>query len=462
MTHPDDFTDALRSSLTSLAKTGDRVSPSVFAGRDDEFELLGDALLAARRGEVGRTVVVSGVPGVGKTALMNEYANRLMASEVAGDGGGSPVIPVPLRSGDINAPPAGLMQAMDRQFVALGPSRSWRRAANRFSAKASWLGNALTAIATKKNIHEFRRSAQAPDSLDTALAEYAATRFGVKSSTFVLLVDEAQNIPNTDRVKAHLEAMHLGIGGSTKVQLVCFGLGNTVKHLAELGLSRLASGHARSIGALSDASARTVVEGTVGNALTAHAFDHGASDERERGSVQGACEKWIATAANVILSESANFPHHLANGCHSLARIILKNGIGSAPPVAELRAECRRHKRDYYDARLLPWEDHATALANAFSDAGWTPVDDVMRVLMAADEYGASVRWEKANAMLKALRTHGYVEFHAQSCRPALPSLASHFAALRREMDPRSQSVRAIQQAKAECVDQAARQTKQR
>ena len=457
MTHPDDFTDALRSSLTSLAKTGDRVSPSVFAGRDDEFELLDDALLAVRRGEVGRTVVVSGVPGVGKTALMNEYANRLMASEAAGDGGDGPVIPVPLRSGDINAPPAGLMQAMDRQFVALGPSRSWRGAANRFSAKASWLGNALTAIATKKNIHEFRRSAQAPDSLDTALAEYAATRFGVKSSTFVLLVDEAQNIPNTDRVKAHLEAMHLGIGGSTKVQLVCFGLGNTVKHLAELGLSRLASGHARSISALSDAAARTVVEGTVGNALTAHAFD-----ERERGSGCGSAhETWIDTAANVILSESSNFPHHLANGCHALARIVLKNGIGPTPPVAELRAECRRHKRDYYDARLLPWEDHATALANAFADADWTPVDDVMRVLVAADEYGASVRWEKANAMLKALRTHGYVEFHAQSCRPALPSLASHFAALRREMDPRSQSVRAIQQAKAECVDQAARRTKQ-
>lgn len=36
---------------------------------------------AVQRGEVGRTVVISGVPGTGKTALMNEYANRLMASE---------------------------------------------------------------------------------------------------------------------------------------------------------------------------------------------------------------------------------------------------------------------------------------------------------------------------------------------------------------------------------------------
>ncbi len=450
MVHPDDFTDDLRSSLTRLANTGDRVSPSVFAGREDEFELLGDALSAVRRGEVGRTIVISGVPGAGKTSLMNEYAKRLIASKVVGDGGDGPVIPVPLRSGDLDSTPAALVQAIDRRFVALGPPKSWRDAANRFSAKASWLGNALTAIATKRIIREFRPSAQVPDSLDTALADYASTRFGAKSSTFVLLVDEAQNTPDTDRVKTHLEAMHLGIGGSTKIQLVCFGLGNTVKHLAKLGLSRLASGHARSIGGLSDNAARTAVTGTIGNALADHPFDPGTSDERdnERG-------KWIAAAANVILSESANFPHHLANGCHSLARFVLKNGIGPEPPVAELQAECRRHKREYYDARLLPWADHATALANAFADAGWTPMADAMRVLMAADESGAPVSWENADSMLKTLHTLGYVEFQAQSCRPALPSLVGHFAALRREMDPRSQAAQAIRKTKAQATGSA-------
>lgn len=435
---PDDFTEDVRSALTRLASTGDRVSPSVFAGRDAEFDLLDEALLAVQRGEVGRTVVVSGVPGAGKTALMNEYANRLLASE--GDGSG-PVIPVPLRAGEINLPPAGLVQAIDRQFVALGTSGAWRSAANRFAAKASWLGNALTAIATKKDIREFRPSAQVLDSLDAALADYAATRFGAKSCTFVLLVDEAQNLPSTGRVKTHLEALHLGIGGGTKIQLVCFGLGNTVQRLAELGLSRLASGHAKSIGVLSDEAATAVATGTLGGALAAHTFN-----EQERGR-----ERWIAEAADVILAESANFPHHLANGCHALARIVLADGIGPAPPVAELQAACRRHKREYYDARLLPFEDHATALANAFSDAAWTPVDDVLRVLMAADEHGAPVPREQANAMLNALRTHEYVERHAQSYRLALPSLADHLAALRQETDPRSQTAQAIQKAKAAC-----------
>lgn len=195
---------------------------------------------------------------------------------------------------------------------------------------------------------------------------------------------------------------------------------------------------------LTDAAARTVATGTIGGAL-ANAFD-----EREGGG-----ERWIAKAADVILAESANFPHHLANGCHALARIVLADGIGPAPPVAELQAACRRHKREYYDSRLLLFQDHATALANAFSDAGWTPVDDVLRVLMAADEHGASVPRERANAMLKALRTHEYVERHAQSYRLALPSLADHLAALRQETDPRSQTAQAIQKAKAACSQAA-------
>lgn len=169
MTHPDDFAEDLRSSLEGLANIGDRVSPLVFAGRTDEFELLDRALRAVKNGEVGRTVAISGVPGAGKTTLMNEYARRLTASQ--GDGN-SPVVPVLLKPDAINLAPAGLIQEIDRQFVALGPSGSWRRAANRISA-TSWMGNLLTAIATKKDIRDFRSSARAPDSLSTALAEYA-------------------------------------------------------------------------------------------------------------------------------------------------------------------------------------------------------------------------------------------------------------------------------------------------
>ena len=442
MTHPDDFTDELRESLTQLAETSDRVSPTVFAGREDEFDLLDTAVRAVRRGEVGRTVVVSGVPGAGKTALLNEYATRLMAAERDDDG---PVIPVPLRFDEIDAPPAALMQAMDRQLAALWSPDSWRCKASRPTAKASWMGNALSAIATKKSFRELLPSAQAPNSLDAALADYASTRFNVKSSTFVLLVDEAQNLADAKQVKSYLSAMHNGVHGGAKVLLACFGLANTQQRLVDLGLSRLSRDHARSIGPLSSDDARKAVHGTIEIALSGHAFD---AHRREQ---------WIDAAANAILSQSANFPHHLTNGCISLAQILLKNGIGNEPPLHDLTMECRRCKREYYEARLRPWEDHWTALAHAFSDdgEGWTPADDVRQVLMAAGDAGDPVKKKQAASILNALRAHGYVEHRNQRYRLTLPSLAAHFKDLRQELDPRNQATAAVRAALPERLDRA-------
>ena len=442
MTHPDDFTDELRESLTQLAETSDRVSPTVFAGREDEFALLDTAVRGVRRGQVGRTVVVSGVLGAGKTALLNEYATRLMAAERDDDG---PVIPVPLRFDEIDAPPAALMQAMDRQLAALWEPDSWRGKANRLATKASWMGNALSAIATKKNFRELLPSAQAPNSLDAALADYASTRFNVKSSTFVLLVDEAQNLADTKQVKSYLSAMHNGVHGGAKVLLACFGLANTQQHLVDLGLSRLSRDHARSIGPLSSEDAREAVHGTIEVALSGHPFD----DHRR--------EQWIDAATSIILSQSANFPHHLTNGCISLAQILLRDGIGNEPPLHDLTTECRRCKREYYEARLRPWEDHWTALAHAFSDdaEGWTPADAVRQVLMAADDAGDSVKKKQVNAMLNSLRAHGYVEYRNQFYRLTLPSLADHFKELRQEMDPQNQATAAVRAALTERHDRA-------
>ena len=444
MTHPDDFEDDLRESLTRLAETSDRVAPTVFVGRDDEFDLLDTAVAAVRRAQVGRTVVLSGVPGAGKTALLNEYASRLAGAERDGDG---PVIPVPLRCDEIDAPPVALMQAMDRQLAALGASESWRRKANRFVARASWMGNALSAIATKKNFRELLPSAQAPSSLDAALADYALTRFDVKYSTFVLLVDEAQNLPDTKQVRAYLSAMHNGVHGDAKVLLACFGLESTQKHLVDLGLSRLSRGHARSIGALSSKDARKAVRGTIDVALSSHTFDQGSFDR----------EQWINAATKAILSQSANFPHHLTNACISLAQILLQKGIEDEPPLHDLVMECRRCKREYYEARLDSWEDHSTALAHAFAEdgEGWTPADDVRRVLMAADESGDRVKKKKVNAILKSLRAYGYVERRNQFYRLTLPSLAGHFKELRREVDPRNRATLAVRAALPECHDRA-------
>ena len=429
----------VRESLLRLAKTSDRAAPTVFAGREGEFALLHDAVRGVQRGEKGHTVVIQGVPGVGKTALLNEYATRLLAANADAQ---QPVIPVPLQSGVLNTPPAAIVEEIDRRFRELGASKKWDRVANRAVDGVALLGNALFAAVTRKNIHEFIPSARAPDSLPIALEDYVAFRFDRRESTIVLLVDEAQNLHDTLRVRDYLEVLHGGITGHTQVLLVCFGLVNTTARLAELGLSRLARGHARSLGVLSNEDAQQVVTGTLDVALPNNAFEDGSPAD-----THGAT--WIGEAATAILAESGNFPHHLTNGCCALAELVLEEGLADRPPVGKLRDRCREHKREYYAARLQPWSRHTIALAHAFAgeDGHWTPMDDIVAALKASDNRGRPVDEEAALAVVDGLCATGFVEQGVGALRPLLPSLSAHLEAVRQQAAPDNRVVRAVRAA---------------
>ena len=414
----------------------DRDHPMVFAGRDQEFELLDSAIYGTQRGGVGRTVVVQGVPGAGKTALLNEHANRLSAR---GQEAQPPVIPVPLRPNDLDAPPAAIIEEIDRQyreFVAVDA-----RGARLDSAvnSAMLATRTLFASFTKRDFSEFTPSARAPASLPIALDEYVSFRVGRKGSTIVLLVDEAQNLEDTQHVRRHLDALHGGIRGNTRMLLACFGLANTVERLRTLGLSRLANGHVRTIGPLSNEDARQVVIGTLNVALSGYAFGQGSSDNVER-------ERWIGKAAGAILSESANFPHHLANGCRGLAEIVLNEGVTTEPPALALRRKCAGYRTDYYNTRLLPWAPHTIALSLAFgtSNEEWIPATALAQSLMASDNRGLPVSQATAVKVMDELRDNGYVEERNGLCRSAIPSLTSHFKAAYGDLRPDNQAARLV------------------
>ena len=427
---PSDVRDA----LVRVAKSSDRASPAVFAGRETEFDLLDDAVRGTQYDEPGHTVVIQGVPGAGKTALLNEYAARLLTAR---DDNTKPIIPVPLQSSDLDAPPVDIVQEIDRQFRNFEASDEWRTRINRTVGGASLLGNALFAAFTRRNFNDFRMSARSPESLSIALEDYVSFRFDRRNSTIVLLVDEAQNLSDTTQVRKHLGKLHGGVGGRTQVMLACFGLANTTDRLRELGLSRMASDHVRSIGALPDEDAKRTVTGTLEIAFANCAFD-----EVHR-------TQWIGSATAAILDESANFPHHLANGCRALAQIALDEGIGEVPPTEKLRKQCREHKRQYYDARLYPWAKHMTALAHAFAEekAEWIPIEDIVPALMASDDFGRPVDAEAAPTVIEELCASGYVERHMSVCRPVLPSLASHFKGMQRAAAPHSKVVQAVRAA---------------
>lgn len=208
MTPASELPQIVRDALVRLATAGDRDSPTVFAGREDEFRLLDNAVDRVREGRRGLTVVIEGVPGAGKTALLNEYATRLLAANADAE---RPVIPVPLNAGTLNMSPAAIVEEIDRRFrelAALGASKKWDRMANRAVGGAALLGNALFAAVTRRNIQEFTPSARAPESLPIALEDYVDFRFGRRKNTLVFLVDEAQNLHDTLRVRDYLEVLH--------------------------------------------------------------------------------------------------------------------------------------------------------------------------------------------------------------------------------------------------------------
>ena len=436
-----DLPSTVRDALVLLAESSDRASPAVFAGREDEFKLLDLAVRGTQRGEAGHTVVIHGVPGAGKTALLREYAIRTLA---AGDQTERPIIPVPLRPGDLDNPPIALLQQVDRQFQEFEASGEWGGKASRMVGNGSLVGSRLFASRPRRDFNEFKASAKTPNSLPIAFDDYVAFRFDRRDSTILLMVDEAQNLSDTRHVRDHLDALHGGVSGRTQITLACFGLANTTDRLRDLGLSRLASGHVRSIGALSDEDAKRTVTGTPELALADFPFGESAQGKDQY-------SHWIDAAAATILAECANFPHHLANGCRALAQTVLEEGIDDMPPTKELRELCREHKREYYDARLHPWARHKTALAHAFAggDEGWTPIENIVLALQASDDFGRPVDEETATKVVEELCASGYVEQGMGVFRPVLPSLTSHFEEMQRNAPSSSKAVQAVRTALA-------------
>lgn len=172
MTTARNLPSAVRDSLTKLAESGDRTPPTVFAGRKDEFALLDAAMRGTRDGDLGRTVVIQGVPGAGKTALLHEHALRVVTDA---DETGPAIIPVPLRHSDLNAPPGTIVEEIDRQFREFERTSEVRKrggSKSRLIGGAAFVGKTLFATLTKRDFKDFRPSARALLSLPLAPHRY--------------------------------------------------------------------------------------------------------------------------------------------------------------------------------------------------------------------------------------------------------------------------------------------------
>ena len=130
-----------------------------------------------------------------------------------------------------------------------------------------------------------------------------------------------------------------------------------------------------------------------------------------------------------ILAESADFPHHLANGVRELAKVVYAEGVSGTPPIETLRRKCGERRREYYEHRLVEFKDHTVALGAALSPAGGTAREDVvLETLMATNNRGGTVSAAAAENVIVGMIANGFLESTGTSgrLRVALPSLATY------------------------------------
>ena len=407
--------------LRSVIVAADRASPLVFAGRDGEFALLRQVVEGVGGGFPGQTAVVFGVPGVGKSALRWEFRNRLLATV------DDPVaIGIPLRPGDLDKAPLDLVKAMDQELRSIGDG-----GVVRVLNEAVDVGKRALSLLARQDAWAGTLGVDANSTLKAVLDKYLEAGLNVnrRQATLLLLVDEAQNIPDTPQARANLDSLHGADFGRAKAGLVCFGLHDTRQHLADLGLSRLAADRVVRLGALSAKEANRLVE----ESLTAIAYADGEAKWRAYLAACGLGEDewtcWRSSVADTILAESADFPHHLANGMRELAKIIHVEGVTGVPPIKTLRRRCGERRRDYYDHRLAEFKDHTVALGAAFSHADHRDAareDLVLSALMATNNRGRAVSATAAEKVIVGMIANGFLESTNGMLRVALPSLATY------------------------------------
>ena len=319
--------------LRAFALEDDRLPPPAFVGRRDIIADIEHAVAEAAAGGAavrGRTRLVFGAPGAGKTALLYELARRWRAR--AADGDASAPVPIDCQPGELTSPVA----FAEAVLSALVPDPSYDVAESTTTEGAGGVpGVAGLSVSRTRSVPSLVDSVQAGRTPWAAIRE--ATQPERLVRPVVLLVDEAQNMPGDpggDGRTRLLAELHDGRHG-LPVVAVLGGLGDSKQVMARRGISRFARGAVHSLPPLTDTESGEAVKRFLARHRVA---GDGEAKVRWQRRIAEACNGW---------------PQHLHNYLCGAARALADAGgdLEHADLDAALAAG-DEWRRQYYDARL--------------------------------------------------------------------------------------------------------------
>ena len=331
--------------LRAFAFEDDRLPPPAFVGRRDVIADVERAVAEAAAGGAavrGRTRLVFGAPGAGKTSLLDELARRWRARAAGGDA--SAPAPVDCEPGEL-ASPVAFTEAV---LSALAPGSSFDAAeATTTEGGGGVPGFVRLGVSRTTSIPSLIDSVRAGRTPWAAIREAAAPEHLARP--VVLLVDEAQNMPGDpggDGRTRLLTELHGGRHG-LPILAVLGGLGSAKQVMARRGISRFARGAVHSLPLLTGAESAEAVE----RFLARHRIAGGEEARaRWRRHLAEACGGW---------------PQHLHDYLCGAARALADAGgdLERADLGAALAAG-DDWRREYYDARLEGVEADLPAVAD--------------------------------------------------------------------------------------------------
>ena len=319
--------------LEAFALEDDRLPPPAFVGRREIIADIERAVAQAAAGGAavrGRTRLLVGAPGAGKTALLDELARRWRAR--AADGDTNAPTPVDCQPGELTSPVA----FAEAVLSALVPESSYDAATSTTTEGGGGVpGLAGLSVSRPTSVPSL------VDSVQAGRTPWAAVRAAAQPERLarpvVLLVDEAQNMPGDpggDGRTRLLAELHDGRHG-LPIVAVLGGLGDSKQIMARRGISRFARDAVHSLPLLTDAESAEAVQ----RFLARHRVTGGEEARtRWRRCIAEACNGW---------------PQHLHNYLCSAARALADAGgdLERADLGAALAAG-DDWRRQYYDARL--------------------------------------------------------------------------------------------------------------